>query len=326
MNLFIRYCIACCCAFSAISCSTTRVLSFDELQPAELTFSPEIRSVGIVNSVQPLTNEREVLKQDGVLIGDGNFAATQLSKYLADTKYFDEIILSEQPFYPKTNIITQADIDSLTQAMQVDMLVVINRLPIYLTPTEIMLPDSSVSFPVINSVCVPELQFYIAGQSLNQSFSYSRKDSVYIQQDVQINLNDIKRETTERACHSLIPVLVPTWTTSTRWFYAGRNSEYINDAMISLKEKDWAGAIDRCKHVYNTSKKATIRSQAAYNLAIINERINRIDDALIWIDLAAQNVQPNTTDATRIAEYNRLLNKRKAELPRLQDQMSRFAR
>ena len=84
--------IAC---FGLFSCSSIGYISMDSLYPAELSFSSDVRTVGVVDN----TVNHDTLLATGITIGtlegNGKIMARQLANHIADGDYFDEVILCD---------------------------------------------------------------------------------------------------------------------------------------------------------------------------------------------------------------------------------------
>lgn len=307
------------------SCGSVQQLTFDQLNPSEITFPSTVRSVGVVDNVALLSNEKESFLRNGYIEGDGQMSADELAKALSGSRYFDEVILSESPLRAasgKSKTLSRTTVDSLADAMQVDMVITIDRLPILVENKDVVLPDYPMPVPMTKAVSAPQLSFYFASKE-KDAFRYSQRDSIFFDAYGELSLSGLKEEVSRNAMQSIVRKLVPSWTSVVRYFFE-ENSFDFRDAYYCVKEGDWNNALEICQNVYNKSKKATVKAKAAFNCAVISERINRLDDALIWLDLAKS--QWKGSDVVWVEQYEKELKERQDALPKLNEQMLRFTK
>lgn len=307
--------------FLLVACGSVSTMNYDRLMPAELTFPTNVVSVGIVDNVQYPTDEQRYLQTYSMLQGNGKDFAHDLAAALAETKYFKEVVLCESSLHGVR--MTDRRIDSLAAAMQVDMLVVVHQLPIYLKQTRLELPQMSSLVPVTLLNFKPQLLFYTPSGSDEVRTSYTQSDSVYVDQVTRPAFAEVKREVPARSIPKMIKALVPSWTRVDRLFFSNETQEF-GDAAIDVRERAFADALARCQDVYDRAGKPLLKAKAAFNCAVINERMNQLDDALIWLAYAKQGFAPGSAEAAEINRMEASMKRRLAEMPKLQRQMQRF--
>ena len=77
------------------SCSSVQFLSFDQLCPADVSFPEQLRNVAVVNNMPPIPSPKSGVLTLGHLEGDGKTSAEALAESLADTRYFDQVIICD---------------------------------------------------------------------------------------------------------------------------------------------------------------------------------------------------------------------------------------
>ena len=83
------------------SCPSLEVLSFDQLNPAKISYPESISHVAVVNNM-PETPE---YRKPGIItLGDldapGKKSAEMLAGALADSKYFDQVMICDSVVHP----------------------------------------------------------------------------------------------------------------------------------------------------------------------------------------------------------------------------------
>lgn len=58
-----------------VSCSSVKVISYDELKPAQVSFPPQVRNIAVVNNMPPVPQARQGVVTIGDLDGDGKLSA-----------------------------------------------------------------------------------------------------------------------------------------------------------------------------------------------------------------------------------------------------------
>ena len=109
------------------SCSTIQDVYFERLQPADVSFPEQIRSVGVVNNMPPVHQDyKHVDYTSASLEGDGDVAAEALAQEVVSVDYFDQVVLYDkrirESVQPLEQPIPKKTVDELIRTLDVDML------------------------------------------------------------------------------------------------------------------------------------------------------------------------------------------------------------
>ena len=97
-NMFMNIRILCCCmlvAWGFASCVSVQTLSFDQLCPAEVSLPGQVESVAVVNNMPSIPQAKNSVATLGSLNGDGKQTAEAFAAALADSRYFNQVIICD---------------------------------------------------------------------------------------------------------------------------------------------------------------------------------------------------------------------------------------
>jgi hypothetical protein len=307
------------------SCVTVGTLSYDRLQAADVNFPEQVRSIGIVNNMPPsgMTGNRSA----DVLEGDGKVMAESFAQAIATTEYFDRVVVCDSSLCTSASLATgtegllPAQVDSLTQALGVDMLFSLNRVTIELKENSFFVPGLPAPISVIDGIITPVVQVYVSGRN-TPLFSVSKSDSIYWEVTPTLSVEQVVKESSEFAASIPMKHLLPYWEEMTRFYFDGGNAE-IRDAAIYVREEDWDAAAELWRSVYG-QKKGKCRIHAAFNLALYHEMKDEFELALAYLDEAFKLSEEGTSERAFIQYYQMQLQEQAKKNKNLQIQMNRF--
>ncbi len=311
------------------SCTTMGYVSMESLYPSELSFPPEIKSVGIVdNTVFQDTLLKEHITA-GIIEGNGKWLANDLAEQLADGEYFDDIILCDSSLRSGNNQtaearLTRENVQQLLADLQVDMLITVDGLCVK-TWEDARYFDEVGLFPSVGGEVSSMLSVYMPTRQ--DPISVGIRDTLYwpiiagLTEEKMVD--DMASEVASRA----VRYFVPQWKPESRIFYAGGNVD-LRDAAVLVNEQCWDEAYTLWKRQYDAAKPNSRKKiWTAFNLAVYYEMNGNIDEALKFAkeanDLAkAKNNQEDKTITTFY--YTGQLENKALRLHKLNLQMSRF--
>lgn len=311
------------------SCSTLDLLTYDQLHPAELTFPKEVRYVGVVNAMPFRTLPKNDILTFGLLEGEGSSAAEALAGALADSKYFDQVIICDSALQPKDvqpeTARPQLDGDKiqlLSDDLGVDMLVSLERLWVHTEKKQITYPGWDGLIPVVCTEVTPVVRIYVPGRSRPMA-TINFSDSLYFDIHSVLSEKDVLAESANFAAAKVADKMVPHWIQTDRIYYTGGNVE-MRDAAVYLREGDWEEAQKLWLSLYNRLKKGKAKSKAAFNIALSYEILNNIEEAELWLQKSQKYVQPGSQEEKICQHYKEQLGLRKNDVTGLKMQMNRF--
>ena len=108
-----------------VSCGGLQSFTFDQLYPAEVTFPEQVRTVAVVNHAPAIPSPKKNLLTLGKLDGDGKVLSESLAGGLADSRYFQQVVISDSAITQELTegeFLPQSVVDSLFQVLGVDMI------------------------------------------------------------------------------------------------------------------------------------------------------------------------------------------------------------
>ena len=315
-----------CILLCITSCTTLQTVSFDRLQAADINFPEQIRRVGVVNAMPVLDKEmeRKVLAGN-VLEGDGSLSAETLAREVAATNYFEEVVICDsavwQQSLPMSGSLPVALVDSLVQTLDVDMLLVMERVHIQLQEGWMFTPEVMMTLPAIDGVVAPLLRGYVAGRNV-PLFTISQSDTICWIKEPSLTFDKIVKEASEYAAILPMEKLLPHWVEVERNYFDGGGVE-MRDAGVYVREQNWEEAVRLWKQVLDREKGKS-RMRAAYNLALYCEVCENFEEAKEYLKVAASCVSEDSYEGQMIKLYQVQLDALSAQNRALRLQMKRF--
>lgn len=344
------------------SCQTLQELSIDYMLPAEVTFPSELRRVAIVNNTSP-TPDNKLIPTDeskktnevsrATIYHDGNAVTTtqSLAEAIAKENYFEVVVICDsalraQDITPRESTLSREEVENLTDKLEVDFLIALEKLQMKATRIIRYLPEWSCYQGTIDMKVYPTVKVYIPNRK-GPMVTVNGKDSIFWEEfgssesNVRSHLagdSQMLEEASEFAGAVPVKHMLPYWKTGKRSLYIN-GSVNMRDAAIFVRETSWNKAFKLWEQVYQTTKSNKQKMAAAHNIALHYEMQDSIAEALTWATQAqelARKVEkiddknPKEIDYTRIPNYIMItlyveeLKVRRDGLAKLNVQMSRF--
>lgn len=343
------------------SCYSLDHMPIEYMVPATINFPREIRSVGIVNNVNPNSEfyiEKsdtiaQALQQLGRKIsyhnGNATLGAQSLAESIADQYYFDSVIILDSTlrahdFHARESVLSQREVTELTEEMNVDMLISLENLQIKATKTLNITPVGF--WEIIEAKISPLVRLYIPQRStplieVNASDTIFWEDIQYSESRLNTRSLSEKEVITEASIYSGgIPVkyIIPYWKTENRYLYSGGTSQMRNATHL-LNKQQYEEAFKIWENIYNkSSKKKKLQMYAAFNIALYHELNDNFEEAIRWTQLAIEmathkidykSILQNDdyisiSNQQLYASYMKALEKRAADAVKLRMQLERF--
>ena len=148
------------------ACSTVQSVYFEHLQPADVNFPEQIRSVGVVNNMPPVHQDyKDVDYTSASLEGEGDIAAEALAQEVVAVDYFDQVVLYDKRIrkssYPLDQPISKETVDELIRLLDVDMLLSMERVNVELKEGAMFIPELYASVPAVDGVVTSVVRAYL---------------------------------------------------------------------------------------------------------------------------------------------------------------------
>ena len=312
------------------SCGSIELLSYDQLSPAEIFLPNQINQIGVVNNMPLRSEPRRDILTLGIMDGNGKDCAEELAGKLADSKYFEQVVICDsaiqsQQVGPVDNYSSQLSknqVQSLIDQLGVDMLVSFEHLWIQVSKQEVQYPGWETYVPLLQAKYTPVVRLYIPERN-QPMLTINLTDSLHWNLGSGISEKQVLEEVTSVAAEQVADKMVPTWGATERFFFTGGCVE-MRDAAVSVHENDWKMAQETWKELYNRLKKGSTKMRAAYNIALSYEMLGDVETAEQWIEKAGKLIKGDSQEALLVKQYSETLSVRKTEMANLRIQMDRF--
>ena len=305
------------------SCGSLETLSFDQLNPATYSFPKQVRNVAVINCMPPIGTAKTNILTLGETDGDGKMSAEALASALADSKYFNKVVICDSALYVAgQKELPGETVDELTENLDADMLISLDRVLIQKDRYEWRYSGMSMPVPIVRVKVTPVISLYLPSRSTPVRMVY-HTDSLEWNADDVISDRAMLKEAASFAAHIASRELVPYWTSADRFYYTGGSSE-MRDAAVWVRENKWNKAYGIWEALFKSAKSGQKKMKAAFNLALASEMTGRIEQAQKWMDEAKKLVKPATRDEAIWKLYQSQLKKRANDYSKLDAQMNRF--
>ncbi|NDV96181.1 hypothetical protein D0T84_14855 [Dysgonomonas sp. 521] len=322
------------------SCVTTNVVSIDVREPAIVSFDdPQTKKVIIVNNSASQADEDvqangekqaeiSVISTDSAKI----LLINSLSQYMGEEKYFSgvEIYPHETNRGKASDIkpLSARNVQTICREKNADILI---SLDLFVVSAELesVNVDYFNNYNLLSSKLGALLRVYaMDGSRLAPPIAHV--DSLYREASITWNniknsipeINDLVTEITMKAADELTGTIIPSWSTQTRWYYSDNSGDMKNAAKLAGAGK-WLEAADIWGTLYDKEKNITKKIRLASNLALANEYLDDVGNALSWINVAYDLIENKDKSllAKQVAFYRQFLIKREDSMYKLYQQL-----
>jgi len=332
-------------AISSISCSSTNLMSLSVLEPAPVTMSPQIRTVGIISRTKPEDQNRTLdavhrvislegpdIEREGARSAiDGLTAQLQKNDRFTQVKFLDQVDIRTfgAGVFPAS--IPWETVEKVCRENAVDALFV---LEVFNTESKIGYAARPTSMQtVIGEVKAIEHEVNMtttvntgwriydpANKMIYDEYTLS-KDMNFSGQGINpivaagglIQRKEAVKQVGYLAGQAYASRIVPYWIRVSRDYYV-RGSDNFFTAMRKARAGNWDGASELWKQE-TRSGSDKVAGRACYNMAIISEINGDLDGAIQWAQQAYEEHRNKLA-----LEYLRLLRNRKANANILRSQ------
>ena len=165
------------------SCQSLEQIPIDYLQPADLSFPPQLRKVAIVNNTSDapdnkLITETEKIKEGTPLIsratayanGDPKTATESLAEEIAQQNYFDEVVICDSALrandkLARESTLSQEEVRQLASNLGVDFIIALENLQLKATKTVRYLDEFNCFQGAVDVKVYPTVKVYLPERS-----------------------------------------------------------------------------------------------------------------------------------------------------------------
>lgn len=283
------------------ACSSTRYISVETYNPADITFPGNVKKVVIVNNtaVQPAEfgyqkklygrTTPDTIKTDSAVWD----ACAILGQVITEQKYFDEVLLFHDTLRKDNSFLldqklSPRQVKNICTETGADAIISIDRL-LFNALRDISAMAEGYVIGDINVNVSGLIRTYLPFRN-NSLATVPVKDSIYWGLDagnlVMLNKllpsgEEAVREAAKYAVAKTYTKFVPYWKTETRWFYTGSGSRWKEATVFAANEK-WDEAANRWEYFFTSEKNPIKKAKAAINMALATELKGNFEEALDW--------------------------------------------
>lgn len=333
--IFIFFCI-----ILIPSCTVTNLVSIEVREPALISFeNPQQKNIVIVNNSASQSSEGveangEALKDSSVMPTDTAKAifTNSLRQYLSEENYFSKVELYPYPTNGgaanEVRSLSARKVQTICKEQNADVLLSLD-LFIASASLESVNVEYFNNYSILSSQIGVLLKAYsLDGSLLAPPIAYV--DSLFRESSVSWNnmknnipeINDLVTEITMKAADAVTSSIVPSWKTDNRWYYSD-SSKGMREATDMVVAGKWQEAADIWSELYDKEKNTNKKIRLASNIALANENLDDIENALAWINIAYDLLpqKSNSDLASQVFFYKETLTKRNLDKNKLYKQL-----
>lgn len=345
------------------SCQSMEQLSIDYMLPAEVSFPPALKRVGVVNNMPEVPDNKLIVSEENqkksedeltrltnYYNGDAKITTESLAEALANENYFNEVVICDsalrsKDITPREATLSPEEVNELIQDLDVDFLIALENIQMSSIRKISFLREWGIYYGSVDVKVYPSVKVYLPNRK-GPMVTVNSNDSIFWEETGNgeaslrarlVSENDLIKEASEFAGTVPVKHLLPHWKTADRFLFTG-GSVNMRDAAIYAKEKNWPEAVKLWKQNFE-AKKGKQKIYSAYNIAVGYEMQDSIDAAAEWISkaqsIARKISKIDEKEKGEISEgtlsnyifmslYADELKERKEGMMRLNAQMNRF--
>lgn len=309
------------------SCTTTNLITIDTLNPAGLTLAHNAgnKNVILVDNTIPVEKEEEDANnpKNIAIINVDSAKATMLYsivQFMNEEAYFNNVDIypyqTQENNDPenKSKPLTPSEVLDICKVNSTDILISLDEFSMYgkIEPMN----DNMLE---LKTGSVLRIYSGLNGRTIQPPIVYT--DSLFWFDVYSIKeIDNAIREIATIAADKLVSVFVPSWEKQTRWYYSDGK---MKEADKLVKENKWKEAAQIWGDLFDKEEKDSRKAKLASNIALANECLDDIPNAVVWIDIA-YGLLPESSQADyaiKTTFYREVLKKREANMGELKEQL-----
>jgi len=328
-----RILLLCCLSLILASCSSVRFISIEVQKPAKVILGSNIRDIAFVNNsvTQPEdVGHWKIVKKEtepvNVPSDSLNIMLNQaLAQFLEEDGSFNRVAVYDKPLRKDKDFLMETALDSaviqnIGMQTGADAILSLDKIILITTHETIQFKDKlqpwalCIAIGIKYNVYSTATNRRIRGITYNDSICWKGTliGSNLYSEDIPTYKKAFEH-TIIRAADKISKSLSSSWNRSERWYYTD-GSTAMNKASVKASGYKWREAATIWGNLYETEKKERKKGKLASNIALANEMLDDIENAVTWIDLALGHF--NNADKRKEGEDSKLAKMFKKELER----------
>lgn len=311
------------------SCASTKYIVIDIAKPARVSFPANIVNVAVVDNAGLVISDSivdETYTQEDKLVSVGKEAfKSELVKVMDEQKYFNKVVL--YPSFIRTDKnygqqvpLMKNEVRDIASKLDVDAIV---SLDIFSIKTEQRKVNMN-SFIFGSNVTTSLLLFRVYDADGNlKAPAIATADSISWLGDNDVDLAYIHQKLSAGMAEGVSQQLIPYWETQERAYYTDGTKE-MKEAHKQVAEGNWEQAAELWGKAFDKNKEDKQKAKIAANIALANENLGDINNAVEWIRLASNLISGSSKYSDEyiyINWYKVKLLQRQKDNPLVMDQL-----
>lgn len=329
-----RYIFALMSLIALASCATTNYMTIEIKEAAVVTFPNNVKNVLIVDNTaleEEAENSDTEDPKSAIISNDSakSIMLSSLKQFMNEEKYFDHVeVINGYNSMEEEKPLSSSKVRSLCKDNNADAVISLD-LHIVSVGVESENVYYFNDYSLLNAYTGSILRIYEANGTII-SRPVVHMDSLFLQtsgdwtrnRNNLDELNGLISEISVKAADNLTSAFIPSWKTQERWFFSDNSSEMIKAAKY-VAEGKWTEASDIWSALYDKESNANKKIKLASNLALANECLDDINNALAWISIAFELLPEKSTSdlALLTVKYGEILNIREKNKSKLYEQL-----
>lgn len=313
------------------SCATVKYAPLDVKKAAQITFPENIVNITIVDNAGMVMTDSIIKAKDldveTVLQGKTKDVFVQsLTQFLKEDNYFYGVnfyprIFNENIKYDTQGILLSSTIQKIAKETDADAILSIDL--VNCSYQKALIRDNyGFFFSGIQGEIDLSIRIYDKnGNNLANPITF--KDSQLLGSRLgEVLYSGAYEDFALQASENVLHMLIPYWEQQERYYYLGK-SKQMKEAEEYAKDNQWAMAARHWGTAYEETDKSKQKAQLAANIALANEYLDDVDNAVTWIRIASNDISEyvNTTEYTYINWYKLRLLERQQSRDKLLEQI-----
>ncbi len=323
------------------SCTTSiRLTSIETLEPALVTFPPEVTRVVIVNNSPTPQDEEDANHQKNdspqILSLDSvrTIMLNSLNQFMNEEAYFTQVALypyktNNSPILKDVTPLSRRKVQSICSETKADALISLDMFAVtaqiesentaYFTNYSIL----KANLGSIIRVFSKDGDQYISKMTYVDSLFSEGPAFWDVKRNYIAEVNTLITDLAIVGADKLTGKFIPSWKKRNRWYYLDGSSE-MKQAAGYAEQGNWQQASDIWENLYAKETKPKKKAKLASNIALAKECLDEIDEAYQWIETSFEQLPEEKSKSdlvTQIAIYKHDLYLRKVNKEKLKDQL-----